>query len=145
MRKVLVLGLTLVFLLGGAAVAVAAYDHAHRDLIAPGVKVAGVPVGNLHADAARAKVPAALHRPLSEPIVVRSRGRRWTLPASKSQAAVDVDSLVDKAVNDSRQGSVVTRTVHGLTGKRVSEDIPARVTYSQPAVDQLIKRVKGAV
>src|SRR5437867_7048214 len=105
MRKILAIGLTLVFLLGGAAVAVAAYDHARRDVIAPGVEVAGVPVGGLHADAARAKVRAALREPLSQPVVVRSRGRHWTLSPAKAQAAVDVDALVERAVTDSRQGS----------------------------------------
>jgi lipoprotein-anchoring transpeptidase ErfK/SrfK len=145
MRKALAVALTLVFLFGGAAVAVAAYDHSRRDVIAPGVEVAGVPVGGLHADSARAKVRAALREPLSRPVVVRSRGRHWTLSPAKAHAAVDVDGLVARAVADSRQGSVLERTVHGLTGARVREDLPARVTFSQPAVDRLIRRVKAAV
>src|SRR6188472_611908 len=146
MKKALAIGLGVIFfLLAGAAVAVAAYDHAHRDVIAPGVSVAGVPVGGLHADAARARVRAALRAPLTTPLVVHSRGRHWTLSPARAHAAVDVDGLVARAVADSRQGSVITRTVHGLTGAQVSENLPARVSFSQPAVDRLVHRVAGAV
>jgi lipoprotein-anchoring transpeptidase ErfK/SrfK len=146
MKKALAIGLGVIFfLLAGAAVAVAAYDHAHRDVISPGVRVAGVPVGGLHAAAARARVRAALRAPLTTPLVVHSRGRHWTLSPARAHAAVDVDGLVARAVADSRQGSVVTRTVHGLTGAQVSENLPARVSFSQPAVDRLVHRVAGAV
>src|SRR3954447_26005441 len=99
MKKGLAIGLGVIFfLLAGAAVAVAAYDHAHRDVIAPGVRVAGVPVGGLHAEGARAREGAALRTPLSTPPVVRSRARHWTLSPARAHAAVDVDGLVARAV-----------------------------------------------
>jgi lipoprotein-anchoring transpeptidase ErfK/SrfK len=145
MRRLLAVGLTLLFLFGGVAVAVAAYDHARRDVIAPGVRVAGVPVGGLHADAARARVRAALHDPLTTPVVVRSRGRHWTLSPAQAHAAVDVDALIDQAVADSHQGDVLARTVHGVTGARLSESLPARITFSAPVVDRLVRRVGSAV
>src|SRR3954468_12290835 len=88
MKKGLAIGLGVIFfLLAGAAVAVGAYDRAHRDVIAPGVRVAGVPVAGLHADEARARVRAALRAPLTTPLVVRSRGRHWTLSPPPAPAA----------------------------------------------------------
>src|SRR3954451_5822321 len=145
MRKGLVIGLTLVFLLAGAAVAVGAYDHARRDVIAPGVRVARGPVGGRHAAEAPARVRAALRAPLTRPLVVHSRGRHWTLSPARAHAAVDVDALVARAVADSREGSVVTRTLHGLTGAEVSENLPAHVAFSHRAVARLIRRVRAAV
>src|SRR3954470_9916215 len=145
MRKGLVIGLTLVFLLAGAAVAVGAYDHARRDMIAPGVRVAGVPVGGLHAAAARARVDAALRAPLSRPVVVHAGGRTFRLPAARARERVDVDGLIARAVALSRRGSVITRTVHDLTGARVDTDLAARATFSQPAVERLVRRVSAAV
>src|SRR3954463_2720754 len=144
MKKALAIGLGVIFfVLAGAAVAVAAYDHAHRDVIAPGVRVAGVPVGGLPADEASARVRAALRAPLTTPLVVRSRGRHWTLSPARAHAAVDVDGLVARAVADSREGSVGMRTVHGITGAEVSENPPARVSFSQPPVDRLVRRVSS--
>ena len=101
MRRAIAIPLLVIVLLagGGAAVAVAEYDHARRDLIAPGVRIAGVPVGRLHADAARARVAAALRGPLSEPVVVTARGRHFTLSPARTHARVDVDALVADASN----------------------------------------------
>ena len=68
MRRAIAIPLLVIVLLagGGAAAAVAEYDHARRDLIAPGVRIAGVPVGRLHAAAARAPGwRRALRGPLS--------------------------------------------------------------------------------
>src|SRR3954465_10122408 len=113
MKKGLAIGLCVIFfLLAGAAVAVAAYDHARRDVIAPGVRVAGVPVGGLHAAEARARVRAALRAPPPRPLGGDSRDRHWTLSPARAHAAVDPDALVARAVADSREGSVVPRTLH---------------------------------
>jgi lipoprotein-anchoring transpeptidase ErfK/SrfK len=146
MRKTVAIALAVVLVLaGGGAVAVAAYDHGRRDLIASGVRVAGVPVGGLRAGEARARVREALRGPLSTPVVVRARGRRFTLSPARVRARVDVDALVARAVEHSRQGSLLTRTLHGLTGAHINVDVPAQVAFSRPAVERLIRRVRAAV
>src|SRR5436190_24057055 len=115
MRKAIVIPVLAVVILGaGAAAAVAAYDHSHRDVIAPGVQIAGVPVGGLHAPAAAVRVRSALTAPLARPVVVRAAGHRFRLSPARVHARVDVDSLVSRAVAISRDGSVITRTLHGL-------------------------------
>jgi lipoprotein-anchoring transpeptidase ErfK/SrfK len=142
MRRAVVIPLVLVLVLvGGAAVAVAAYDHARHDLIAPGVRVAGVPVGGLHAPAAQAKVERALARPLARPVVVQAAGRRFTLPAARLHARVDTRALVEQAVAASRHGSILTRTLHGLRGDVVRVDLPVRARYSRRAIRGLAARV----
>src|SRR3954454_7178875 len=135
MRRAVVVPLVLVFVLvGGGAVAVAAYDHARRDVIAPGVHVAGVPVGGMHAPEARARVESALAEPLAPPVVVDAGGRRFTLPGARLHARVDTQALVEQAVAASRRGSIITRTVHGLRGGAVPGRLPARARRYRPAL-----------
>ncbi len=146
MRKAVLMAVALVGLLAvGGGVAVAAYDHSRRQLIAPGVRIGGVPVGGLHADRARARVQRALAGPLAEPLAVRAGARRFTLPAARIRARVDVAGLVERAVAVSRRGSILTRTIHGLRGTAVHTDLPVEVTYSRGAVDRLTRRVAAAV
>ena len=147
MRRAIAIPLLVIvlFAAGGAAAAVAAYDHARRDLIAPGVRIAGVPVGRLHADAARARVAAALRGPLSEPVVVTARGRHFTLSPARTHARVDVDALVADAVTRSRDGSIFTRTFDALRGQPMHTDLPARVQFSHAAVRHLTHRVAATL
>ena len=146
MKKTVTIGLAVVLLLaGGAAVALAAYDHGRRDLIADGVSVAGVPVGGLRADVARARVDSTLRAELSRPVVVRARGHRFTLSPARAHARADVDALVARAVARSREGSLLTRTFHSLTGAHVEADVPADVSFSRRAVARLVHRVGATV
>ena len=147
MRRAIAIPLLVIVLLaaGGAAAAVAAYDHARRDLIAPGVRIAGVPVGRLHAAAARARVAAALRVPLSEPVVVTARGRHFTLSPARTHARVDVAALVSEAVTMSRDGSVLTRTFDALSGHTMPADLHARVQFSHAAVRRLTRRVAATL
>src|SRR5437016_14491210 len=72
------------------AIAAYVYDHSRRDLIAKGVRIAGVDVGGLREGAARAKITRALIPQLQRPITVRSGPRTWHLSASEVHLAVDV-------------------------------------------------------
>lgn len=117
------------------------YDDSRSDLIAPGVRAASVPVGSLHASAARARLGTALGGQLKAPLVVDARGRRIVLPVTTLHPRVDVAALVRRAVAVSRRGFIVTRVWHGLTGHRVDVDLPAPVSYSGAALDQLVARV----
>ena len=48
------------------------YDHGRADVIAKGVKVAGIDVGGLHREAALARLRDSIDTPLQQPVVVRS-------------------------------------------------------------------------
>ena len=146
MRSVLLIPVVLAGLLVvGAGVAVATYDHSRRQLIAPGVRIGGIPVGGLHAEQARARVGRALRSPLAKPLVVRAGTRRFILPAARIRARVDVARLVARAVTISRDGSILTRTIHGLAGTAVHTDVPLDVSYSHGALERLTRRVAAAV
>ena len=121
------------------------YDHGRSDLIAHGVRVGGVDVGGLRAGAARVKLERALIAPLDQPVVVHSGSHTWTLTGRQAGLAVDTSALVNQAVAASRSGSIITRTIRGLTGGSVHSDIPLQVSYSHAAVKQLTASVRAAV
>ncbi len=121
------------------------YDHARRDVIANGVSVDGVSVGGLHEAAALAKVQSDLSTRLSRPVTVHWGSHTWKLDAREAALKVDVSNMVAQAVSASRQGSIFTRTVRGLSGGSVNRDIPLVVSYSHRAVRELTAKLRAAV
>ncbi len=145
MRVSLVIVATAVAGLLAAAAGVFAYDQGREDRIAEGVRVGGIEVGGLRADEARGRLRAELLAPLAQPVVVRSRGHRFTLTAREARTAVDVDASVARAVARSREGSVLSRTVRALTGRRLEASVEPQVTFSRAAVDRLVARVRRRI
>jgi len=128
-------------LAGGAAYL---YDHARRDLIAPGVQVGSVDIGGLRLAAARQRLRAELLAPLQREISVTAAGRRYHLSAREAHLQVAVDALTSQALQASRSGSILTRVTHDLDGHRVELRLAPRVSYSEAAVSRLVARVAKA-
>jgi lipoprotein-anchoring transpeptidase ErfK/SrfK len=137
-----VVGATVVVVL---AAAMYLYDHSRRDVIANGVTIDGVSVGGMSEAAARAKIQDRLIARLEEPVTVRFGSHRWTLGVREAGVTVDAANMVAQAVNVSREGSIVTRTVRGLFGGSVKRNIPLVVSYSHQAVRGLTAKVRAAV
>ena len=133
----------LLLVLVGGAVAAFAYDSSREDLIAEGVTVAGVDVGGMSTDEARALVRRELQEPLERPIsVVRGR-ERFTLSAEDAGVKADVGGMVDEALQASRDGSIFSRVARDITGGEEDAQVSARVSYSTDAVEQLVERIEG--
>src|SRR4051794_38277309 len=113
------------------AVAVYAYDSSTKDEIADGVTVEGVAVGGLSKAAARDKLQREVAEPLQQPVIVRYKGKEFTLHRDQSEVKVNLDGTVDAAVDAGREGNIFSRTVRNVTGGKVDKDIPVEVTYSR--------------
>ena len=144
-HKWLIFLAVLALVLAGGAVAALAYDSSRDDLIADGVTVAGVDVGGMRVDEARQVITRELQEPLEQPIVVTFRKRRFTLSAKDAGVNANVDAMVDQALAASRSGSIVSRVARDITGGEENAQVAARVTYSEPAVRRLVRRVKRNV
>jgi hypothetical protein len=131
-------------LLAGAG-AVYAYDHAHADTIGKGVRVGGVDVSELTPEQARAKLRSAVLDPLSRPVVVRARGKRYRLTSERAKVAVDIDGTVNAALERSREGGILRRTWRGLRGESLGAELELDIHYSKRAIARLVKRVGKAV
>jgi lipoprotein-anchoring transpeptidase ErfK/SrfK len=132
-----VVGLLLLVGAGG----VYAYDRANAEEIGEDVRVGGVDVSGLTPEQARAKLRAAVVDPLNRPVVVRAKGERFKLTATRAKVAVDIDGSVNAAMERTRSGSIFERTWRGLRGKPVGADLELDISYSKRAIRRLVKRV----
>ena len=122
-----------------------AWDAGRDDLIAKGVRVGPVDVGEMTRAEARAALAQRLVAPLRKPLVVRSAGRPFRLTARGAHIAVDVDAMVSEAIRRSREGGVLARTWRAIAGGEVDARVTPKVGYSQDAVMRLAVRVRAAV
>src|SRR5918992_2175073 len=113
-----------------------------RRLIADGVTVNGVDVGGLTPAGAEAKLRASLLEPLSRPVSVRYKGRRFTLTSEQASVAVDIEGSVDRAMAASTDGSIFTRTWREVRGIRLDTEVEAKINYSEEAVRRIVDRVE---
>ncbi len=145
-RVVVIAAVVGLLLLVGAG-AVYAYDHAHAEQIGKGVRVGGVDVSELTPEQARAKLRTAVLDPLSRPVVVRARGKRYTLTPERAKVAVDIDgSVARRAGALARRAASSSRTWRGLRGESLDAERRARHRTTPSARSaRLVERVGKAV
>lgn len=136
----IVLGLLAVLLFG-----MYAYDHEHRNQLATGVRVDGIPVGGLSTAAATARLQRGVVAGMEQPVLVRDGSHTWELSPRAAGLSVDVTATVSSALHASREGSIFARTWRGLLGGKVDKDVPLHVSYSQRAVNDFVSEVRAAV
>jgi lipoprotein-anchoring transpeptidase ErfK/SrfK len=128
-----------------AGVGAYAYDSSQKDKIADGVTIGGVDVGGLDAAQAKREVRRKLLVPLRHSITVSFAHRTWKLPGESLNVHANLDAAVDDALSDSREGGFPGRLVRYVTGGSVDKQVPAGVTYSQPAVNRFVRKVARTV
>ena len=144
-RKTKIAIATVAALLALGAVGAYAYDSSQDDQIAEGVTIAGVDVGGMDAAEAKRAVRRQLLVPLRGSLRVGYDGESWTLPGERLEVQADLDRAVEEALEASRDGGLPSRVVRYVTGDEVEEQVPAEVTYSQPAVNRFVRRVAAEV
>jgi len=136
------IGLLLVI---GLSVGAYAYDRAHQDQIADGVKVGGVDVGGLNRSQATRRLQRRLVAPLHRPVVVELGGERFRLPASHLEVRANVKGMVDEAISASQSWGVPGRVFRDLTGASVDTTVTPQVSYSRAAVRRFAEHVARKV
>lgn len=144
-RKAKIAIVTALLVLCIGAVAAYAYDSSQQDTIADGVRIAGVDVGGMSEAKAKQAVRRQLLAPLRHSLRVGYDGQSWELPGSRLQVHADLDGAVEEALSDSRDGGLPGRLLRYVTGGGVDENVSAKVTYSQPAVNRFVRRVARAI
>jgi lipoprotein-anchoring transpeptidase ErfK/SrfK len=141
--KIAIVTGVIVILLG--AVGAYAYDSSQKDKIADGVTIGGVDVGGMNAAEARSAVRAQLLAPLQDSLKVAYDGESWTLPGEKLKIHADLDLAVEEALEASQDGGLPGRLVRYVSGGNLDKRISADVTYSQPAVNEFVRKVAEAI
>lgn len=142
MRKVLVVfASALVASAGAAAGGLYLYDRDREDVIADGVTAAGVDLAGLTAAEARTALEREVGSRLGKPVTVELGKRGWLLSPREAGVTVDVDGMVATALEKSRSGSFVERSLRELTGGSLDVSIPLRADYSKPALAEFVRGV----
>ena len=58
---------------------------------------------------------------------------------------IDIRGSVDKAMRRSQDGDMFSRTWRNLRDKSLNTELAAEVSYNQPAIDKLVKRVQRKI
>jgi lipoprotein-anchoring transpeptidase ErfK/SrfK len=143
-RSFILVAATVAILILGA-VAAYAYDSSRDDVIAKGVTVAGVDVGGMHPADARRTLRHELVTALEQPVAVSYRKRRFKLSARQAHLEADVNGMVNDALQQSRDGTIISRVARDITGGEEDAQVPAEVHYSRPAVTKFVDGVKKSI
>jgi lipoprotein-anchoring transpeptidase ErfK/SrfK len=127
------------------AVGAYAYDSSQKDKIADGVTIAGVDVGGLDAEEAAAALRRHLLEPLRHSLEVSYGGESWALPGARLKVRANIAQAVERAIDESRQGGLPSRLVRYVTGGEVDQPVSAQITYSQPAINEFVRKVADEV
>src|SRR3954471_9687019 len=127
------------------AVGVWAYDDAQKDHIASGVKIGGVDVGGRDADSARKIVKREVVAPLKQPVVVTYDGEDYTLSPKRLHAKADIDGMVQEAIDESRDGTILDRVSRYATGGDVDTNLEPRVGYDKSAVKDFVHELADRI
>ncbi|HEX7526766.1 MAG TPA: L,D-transpeptidase family protein [Gaiellaceae bacterium] len=117
------------------------WDESNSDLIASGVTVAGIDVGGLRADQARALLNARLVRALHRPLRVEADGLTFLVQPKEAGLQVDVAHMVDTAVGLSRAGGLGDRVLREVRGRRLNEAVPLRAALSRASLGAYVDSV----
>ena len=121
------------------------YDRSQRDVIASGVRIAGIDVGGLDEAAAREKLQAGLNQRLGSGVTVKYGSQSWTITPQEAGLKLGIANMVSQAVAVSREGSFLSRTAREVTGGSVNREIHLVETYSHQPVHLLLAKVAAAV
>jgi lipoprotein-anchoring transpeptidase ErfK/SrfK len=143
--RLIVLTSVLVLLALGLVGGAYAYDRSKRDRIAEGVTVNGVAIGGMTRAQAEAKLRATLLEPLDRPVKATYHGRTFTLTPRQAAIGIDIRGTVGKALARSQQGNLFSRSWRNLRNESLDTTLGANVSYSQPAIERLVRRARKAI
>lgn len=144
-RKTQIAMIAVVFLLIGGAVGAYAYDSSTKDELAKGVTINGIDVSGMNREEATQAVTNQVLAPQRKPVEVTYDKQVYKLPVKELKIQADVETSVDQAFTESRDGSLPSRVVREVTGGGVDAAIPVDVTYSKSAVNKFVREVADKV
>ncbi len=140
--------ITLVAVVAVAVVGIAgvlAWDASRSDVIANGVTIGAVDVSGLSRADARTRLQQRLITPLNAPLVISASNQTFPLSAREAKLQVDIDAMLDEAVQRGRSGGVLARTWRAISGEELGVTVTPDVQYSRSAVQRIVDRVRVAV
>lgn len=134
--RVIVLALVALVVIGGAGVALAAYDHQqdYASRLLPGTRIAGVEVGGLDRDAALAAVSDAIRPQLDRTVTVSWRSESWTTTPRGLGAVDDASDVIDAALEEGGDASFVDHVRMRVLGSDFDHEQEIAIAYPRAGV-----------
>jgi len=129
----------------GAGASAYFWDRSHADVISRGVTIGGVPVGGLEAAQARSLLEARFAARLRQPVQLVRGGRTFTVHPTSIGLKLDVDRMVNAAVDASRAGGLYERVRRAILKKSLTVSIPLSTSLSQPQLSAVADHVAQAI
>ena len=143
---VLVIGaLVPVLLLGGVAFAGYRYERAQALRILPGVRIAGVNVGDMTTEQARAALAGVESSILDRHVAVRVGKRSYDVTPREMGSSVDLDAAVQSAVGLSTGYSWPSRVFHRVANRPIGAEIALVTTHDRDAVARFVESIQDEV
>jgi lipoprotein-anchoring transpeptidase ErfK/SrfK len=120
-------------------------ENGRSDVLAAGIAVAGIDVGGLHANDARALLEQRVVARLRTPLRLTSGGHSFVVDPRRARLHVDVDGMVSRAVAVSQSGGLARRFLRDLGGQRVHASIPLAATLSSDVLARTVANVASVV
>jgi lipoprotein-anchoring transpeptidase ErfK/SrfK len=130
--------LVLVALATGAA---ALYDSTRAERLAQGIRIGGIDVGGLDADAARRLVHDRAVAPRQRTLRVHTLGKTFVLTPAQLRVRANIDDALERAVADSRRGWFGARVLREVSGAKVASSIPLTTRYARGVLPRLVDEV----
>jgi lipoprotein-anchoring transpeptidase ErfK/SrfK len=144
-KRLIVLTAVLAFIALGVVGGAYAYDRSKRDRIAEGVRVNGVAIGGMTRAQAEAKLKQTLLAPLDRPVKAVYKDHTFTLTPRQAAIGIDIRGSVEKALARSQQGNMFSRSWRNLRNESLNAALAANVSYSQPAIERLVRRAQKRI
>jgi lipoprotein-anchoring transpeptidase ErfK/SrfK len=144
-KRLIVVSALMAFIALGVVGGAYAYDHSKRERIGEGVQVNGVAIGGMTRAQAEAKLKQTLLAPLDRPVKATYHGRTFTLTPRQAAIGIDIRGTVDKALARSQEGNMFSRSWRNLRNESLNATLAANVTYSQPAIERLVRRAQKSI
>jgi lipoprotein-anchoring transpeptidase ErfK/SrfK len=129
----------------GAGASAYFWDRSQADVIARGVTIGGVDVGGLKAAQARSLLEARFAARLRQPVRLVRGARTFTVRPTTTGLKLDVDRMVEAAVDASRTGGLYERVRRAILKKSLTVSIPLSASLSQPELSSVADRVAQAI
>ena len=113
-------------------------------LVAPGVRVAGVPVGGLAADEAREALRRAVADPDRARVFFRAQGRTWALTWREAGVSADIAAAVRRSLAVARTGAWPSRAGSLAAGLLSGHDLEIGYRLDEEQARQALKAVREA-
>jgi len=130
---------------GGGAYAAYRYEQDRADVILPGVRVAGIEVGEMTRREAMRSVRSAAGEQLDRSLTIRVGDRAWKMTAAELGERAAIASAVDEALGVNATLGTFDRFWHRVRDESVAVEVDLAFRTRGDAVDQLASEIAAEV